>query len=213
MQRQILFVTGTDTGVGKTVFAALLTRHLRGRGAKVAALKPVCSGGREDASVLRRAGGNVLTLDEVNPWNYRAALSPRLAAQQEGKKLRLAAVVRQIRLVARRFETLVVEGAGGLLSPLGEDFDSRDLITALRATPIIVAPNRLGAINQVRLALEALTPALQRRAQLVLVNPPRSDMASETNRALLAEFFSEERMHLLPRLQTRQLKAFLTGSR
>ena len=77
---QILFITGTDTGVGKTVFAALSTVYLRQNGFRVAALKPLCSGGRDDARVLHAAAGKVLSLDEVNPWYFRAPLAPLLAA-------------------------------------------------------------------------------------------------------------------------------------
>ena len=196
MATRILFVTGTDTGVGKSVFAAQLTRQLRAQGRRVAALKPVCSGGRADARLLHKAAAGALSLDEVNPWHFRAALSPLLAARRERKKLRLADVLRQVRSVAGRFDVLVVEGAGGLLSPMGEDFDSRDLIVALRATPIIVAPNKLGAVGQVRLVLAALPPAIRRRAGVVLVNQQKPDTASRSNASLLREFVPARRIKI-----------------
>ena len=122
---RILFITGTDTGVGKTVFAAVATLLLRRRGVRVAALKPICSGGREDARLLHAAAGRVLSLDEVNPWHFRAALAPTLAARRENRLVLLRPVVAHIRRAAKRFEVVIVEGAGGLLSPLGEKFDSR----------------------------------------------------------------------------------------
>ncbi len=194
----IIFITGTDTGAGKTVLATLLTRHLRDRGMHVAALKPLCSGGRDDAVALWTAAGKVLALDEVNPWHFRAALAPVLAARLEAKQVRLVEVVNHIRRVSRGFEVVVVEGAGGLLSPLGEDFASRELIVALKATPIIVSPNRLGAVNQIRLTLEALPPRLSARAQVVFFNPPKPDSATRTNAALLGEFVEPQRIHRLP---------------
>jgi dethiobiotin synthetase len=200
---QILFITGTDTGVGKTVFAALATVYLRQQGFRVTALKPICSGGREDARQLRAAAGKVLSLDEVNPWHFRAPLAPVLAARKEGKRVRLREVVAQIRRVAKRFEVVVVEGAGGLLSPMGEDFDSRDLIAALKATPVIVCSNKLGAVNQVRLVLAALPPGAARRARIVLVNPPKPDAASRTNLALLQEFVKPECLRVMPWLELR----------
>ena len=197
MTERIFFVTGTDTGVGKTVFAAAFTRYLRQQSLRVAALKPICSGGRGDARRLSTAAGSVLALDEVNPWHFRAPLAPLLAARMEGKRVRLARVVAHVRAVKEKFSPVVIEGAGGLLSPLGEDFNSRDLIAALRATPIIVCPNRLGAVNQILLNLEALPAAIARRAQFVLVNPPRVDRAAHTNAVLLEELAGGNQVHVL----------------
>lgn len=196
-----LFITGTDTNAGKTVFATLLTRFLWERGVRVAALKPLCSGGRDDAVALWIAASKVLALDEVNPWHFRAAIAPLLAARRERKQVRLAEVVNHIRRVSRGFEVVVVEGAGGLLSPMGEDFASRELIVALKATPIIVSPNRLGAVNQIRLTLEALPARLAARAQVVCFDLPKPDSATRTNAALLGEFIEPQRIHRLPWLK------------
>ena len=201
VNRSILFITGTDTGVGKTVLAGWLTRCLRQEGVRVAALKPVCSGGRGDARRLRAAAGGALTLDEVNPWHFRAALAPLLAARREKRRVTLAQVVAHVRRMQQRFPAVLVEGAGGLLSPLGEDFDSRDLIVALRATPIVVGPNRLGAVNQILLVLAALPRGFSRRAQVVLTSLKRPDAASRGNPRLLAERLGRRRVHVLPWLK------------
>ena len=195
---QILFITGTDTGVGKTVFAALSTVYLRQNGFRVAALKPLCSGGREDARTLHAAAGKVLSLDEVNPWYFRLPLAPVLAARKEKKCVKLREVVAHIRHIAKQFEVVVVEGAGGLLIPMGEEFDSRDLIKALGAMPIIVCPNKLGAVNQVRLVLEVLPPGARANARVVLVNPMKPDAASRTNLELLTEFVESSRLRVIP---------------
>ena len=156
MKRTTFFITGTDTGVGKTVLTALLARYLRERGVNAAALKPICSGGRDDARALRAAMKDALTPDEINPWHFRAPIAPLLAARRERKQVRLADVLAHVRAMQKRFDVVLVEGAGGLLSPLGGNFDSRDLIAALCATPMVVCPNRLGAVNQVLLTLAAL---------------------------------------------------------
>jgi dethiobiotin synthetase len=197
MTRRIIFITGTDTGVGKTVLASLLTRCLREQGVKVGALKPLCSGGRTDARALREAAGGVLAMNEVNPWHFRAPLAPLLAARRDGARLTKEAVLRHVRRVCRQFEVTVVEGAGGLLSPLGEDFDARDLIAALRAETLVVCPNRLGAVNQARLVMAALPPRARSRASVVLVNPPRPNAASRTNPGLLAEWIGRRRVYVL----------------
>jgi len=205
MAAHIIFVTGTDTGVGKTMLAALLTQRLRKQGVGVAALKPICSGNREDARALRLAAGKVLALDEVNPWHFRAPLAPLLAARKERKRVRLRQVIAHVRRLARRFEVLVVEGAGGLLSPLGENFDSRDLTVTLGAKAIVVCPNRLGAVNQVLLVLEALPRALATRAPVVLVCPQKPDAASRSNPKLLAEILGAQRVRVLPWLRRLEL--------
>jgi len=197
---RILFVTGTDTGVGKTIFAAVATILLRQRGTKVAALKPICSGDRDDARLLHAAAGKILSLNKVNPWHFRAPLAPVLAARNEGKLVRLQQIAAHVWLVARRFDVVIVEGAGGLLSPLGEDCDSRDLIQALKATPNIVCPNKLGAVNQVRLVLAALSQPAARNARVVLVNPAKPDAASRSNPELLKEFVNPRHVLVLPRL-------------
>src|SRR5487761_2264526 len=133
--KQTLFITGTDTGVGKTDLTALLTRFLRGRGVPAAALKPVCAGGRGDARALQAAMNGALALDEINPWHFRAPLAPLAAARRENRRVTRPQVVARIRPLQKRFDVVLVEGAGGLLSPLGENFNARDLIAALRATP------------------------------------------------------------------------------
>ena len=194
----LLFVTGTDTGVGKTVFTAFATLLLRQTGRRVAALKPICSGGRADARLLRDAGGRQLSLDEVNPWHFRAAIAPVLAARKEKKQVRLRQVVAHVRRIAKRFDVVIIEGAGGLLSPLGEDFDSRALIAALNATAVVVCPNKLGAVNQVRLVLEALPRRAARHVGVVLVDQASQDAASRSNLELLREFVDAEQLRTLP---------------
>ena len=122
----------------------------------------------------------------------------RSVCPKENKRVNLREVAAHIRRIAKRFEVVVVEGAGGLLSPLGEDFDSRDLIKALNATPIIVCPNKLGAVNQVRLVLEALPAGARRNARVVLVNPQNPDAAGRTNLQLLREYVELDRVRVIP---------------
>lgn len=196
--QQTLFITGTDTGAGKTVLTALLAQYLHGQGANVGALKPVCSGGRGDARALQAALDGALTLDEINPWHFQTPIAPLLAAQRENRRLKLSPVVAHARAMQKRFDVLLVEGAGGLLSPLGVDFNSRDLLLVLAATPLIVAQNRLGAVNHVLLTLEALPENLRSQAQVVLMAPQKADAATKSNARLLAEFFPAESIFTIP---------------
>jgi dethiobiotin synthetase len=198
--KQAIFITGTDTGVGKTAFTVSLLKFLRGRGVNAAALKPICSGGRGDARKIFAAMDGALPLDEINPWHFRAPVAPLLAARCENKKVKLSQVVAHARAMQEQFEILLVEGAGGLLSPLGENFNSRDLILKLRAMPIVVAQNKLGAVNQILLTLEALPKNLRAKSRVVLVAPRKPDASTKTNAKLLAEFLDAKKIFLLPRL-------------
>ncbi len=197
------FITGTDTGVGKTVFTALFAQFLRAQKTRVAAFKPLCSGGRADAEALCAALDGALTLDEINPWHFRAAIAPVLAAKLEKKTVKLASVLTHIRATQKKFDVVLVEGAGGLLSPLGKNFDSRHLLVALRATPIIVAPNKLGVVNHLRLTLEALPKNLRAQAKVILMSPPKPDAATSSNVKLLEQFISSEKIFTAPWLGKR----------
>jgi dethiobiotin synthetase len=195
--KHTFFITGTDTGVGKTIFTVLLLKFLREEGANVAAFKPICSGGRDDARKILTVMRGVLSLDEINPWHFRAAIAPLLAARKEKKIVRLAPVAAHIRAMQKRFDILLVEGAGGLLSPLGENFNSRDLMAALNATPFIVAPNRLGVVNSVLLTLEALPKKLRSKARVVLMPQRKPDISAKSNADLIAEFFDRRRVFMV----------------
>ncbi len=196
--KRTIFITGTDTGAGKTVLTALLAAFLRERGMKVAAFKPLCSGGRDDAQQIFTALGGALTLDEINPWHFRAAIAPLPAARREKKSITRAQVLTHIRAIREKFNITLVEGAGGLLSPLGKKIDSRDLLVALRATPIIVAQNKLGAVNHVLLTLAALPESYRVKTKIVLMSPAKPDSATATNAELLGEFFPLEKISTLP---------------
>ncbi len=156
------FITGTDTGVGKTHFAATLIRNLRRQGVSVRVRKPVESGCRlqagrlvpEDASLLNQAAGNPEDLDLVCPYRLAAALSPERAARMANLSLSLQALVSACH--TDKESLLVVEGAGGFYSPIAEGYLNADLAQALRLPVILVAADRLGVINQVLLATEAV---------------------------------------------------------
>ena len=201
MQRAPLFITGTGTGVGKTLLTVLLAARLRQKGVRVAALKPVCSGGRADAKLLAAALAGDLALDEINPWHFRAAVAPVLAARGAGVLVTRAQILAHIRRVRLHFARLLIEGAGGLLSPLGENVDSRDLIAGLRAIPVVVALNRLGVVNDLRLTLAALPATARQRALVVLMAPETPDAATPGNARLLGEYITAGRIRQFPRLQ------------
>jgi dethiobiotin synthetase len=149
-----VFVTGTDTGVGKTVVAAGVAALLRSRGLNVGVMKPVAAGGQGDAEVLRRAAGADDGLDLINPVNLRHPLSPNVAAQVEGVEIDVARIERAARQLARRHDLLIVEGAGGLLVPVRDNFNMADLALTLGLPLLIVARRGLGTINHTLMTVE-----------------------------------------------------------
>lgn len=164
VKRPPLFVIGTDTNVGKTVFSCLLARHLTSQGIPLTVAKPFCSGGRDDARLLRAAAGNRQTLDDINPFHFEKPLTPLLAAREAGVRITLDDVLGPLRSLCETDGVQLVEGAGGLLSPLGEGFDAMDLIESLGAQVILVARNQLGVVNHVALTAREL----QRHSNCVL---------------------------------------------
>lgn len=191
-------VSGTGTGVGKTVLTTLLARRARELGQGVSALKPLCSGGRGDAVLLRAAGDPGRTLDDVNPWHFRASLAPLMAARREGRRISLGEVLRFVRSARRRGGVVLVEGAGGLRSPLGEDFDTRDLLVRLGATPVVVGANRLGVLNEVLLTVDALPIRPRSRAVVVLMTGARRTVVADTNVEWLGARLGPDRVVEVP---------------
>jgi dethiobiotin synthetase len=193
-----LFITGTDTEVGKTYVAALIARSLRAGGHRVGVYKPAASGCREvegdllsdDALLLWEAAGRPGELDRVCPQRFRAALAPHLAAREEGKKLDPDLLRTGIEYWRARSDIILVEGAGGLMSPLGDEEYVADLAYDLGFPLVIVARNSLGTINH---TLQTLIAAATFRdglsiAGIVLNNlaPPSDDPSPATNRRELA---------------------------
>ncbi len=176
MSTKIIFVTGTDTGVGKTLLTALLLCHLRSRGERAIALKPFCSGGREDAELLFKLQEGDLTLNEINPFYFPEPVAPLVSARKHKRDVPLRRVLQHIQSMASRVHTvpqtaplhasprgspsrqnfLLIEGSGGLLVPLGEGYTVRDLIVRLGCDVLVVSRNQLGTINHTLLTVQAL---------------------------------------------------------
>jgi len=155
-----LFVTATDTGVGKTEVACALLREARAGGLDAVGMKPAQSGvsGAEpsDADRLLAASGAVEPLAAICPYSFRAPLAPAVAARLEGKELSFERVVADARALAARHAAIVVEGAGGLLVPLTERETYADLARALGLPVVLVARAGLGTVNHTALTVEAL---------------------------------------------------------
>jgi dethiobiotin synthetase len=153
------FVTGTDTGVGKTLVACALTRQLAERGIDVGAMKPIETGvgeaGPLDALALQAAAGGVDALDDVCPQRFALPAAPSVAASAEGRQVEVWAIRRAYERLSARHDCVVVEGAGGLLVPASHEHSMADLARELDLPLLIVARAALGTINHTLLSLEA----------------------------------------------------------
>lgn len=182
-----LFITGTDTGVGKTYVTALIARTLTARGERVLPLKPICCGDRQDATDLQTAAGRPdLPLDEINPCWLKASAAPLAAALLENVTLSVQALASHV--LAREDEAphLLVEGVGGWEVPITATETVADLASALGFPVLVVVDNKLGALNHTLLTVRRIEAAGLPLAGLVLNHTRlQRDAASISNRHLL----------------------------
>ncbi|HSH38995.1 MAG TPA: dethiobiotin synthase [Chthoniobacterales bacterium] len=200
-----LFVTGTDTGVGKTYTATQLLRLARASGLRSAGYKPVCCGDRHDAELLLAASDDGLTLDDVNPVWFHTPAAPLTASLVERRDIDLPLIHEQFEQLSTRFDVVVVEGVGGWLAPIRDDYFVSDLCAELQLPVLIVARNRLGCLNHTMLTIESVAARGLRCVGVAFNNPgPSSDAAETTNLDVLKRISS---VPLLPGL-TAEIAAF-----
>jgi len=170
------FITGSDTDVGKTYIACQVVSQLRQRGIKVTTRKPAESGCEltdsgeliaHDAQALRQANDNRESIEAIAPFRFRAALAPHRAAGLEGRKILLADLIVACE-GGEPDHLLLVEGAGGFYSPLAENGLNADLASVLQLPVIIVVNDRIGAVNQVLMTVQAVTDRKLRVAAIIL---------------------------------------------
>jgi dethiobiotin synthetase len=199
---KILFVTGTDTDAGKTVLTAMLLAFLRG-GGEALAMKPFCSGPRDDARLLHSLEKGCLTLEDVNPFYFDKPLAPAAAAGPGRPKVHLASALRKIRLIAGRSDLLVVEGVGGLMTPLGQGYSVRDLIRRLDCKTLVVCCNRLGVINHALLTAEALQVAGIKEFTIVMMGVRKPDISASSNPRMIRQKLPSIPVFCIPYLGNR----------
>ncbi|MDP6636295.1 MAG: dethiobiotin synthase [Phycisphaerae bacterium] len=162
-----VFVTGTDTGVGKTVIAGAIARSLNNDGVRTEVFKPAASGCKhnrgqlvsEDAEFLAACADSSRPLNEIAPLRYAAALAPNVAAQRAGQKVDVEAMLAAYKRLEGQCDAVVVEGVGGLMCPISDDLWVVHLAVMLALPVVIVARPDLGTINHTLLTLQAARSA------------------------------------------------------
>lgn len=208
-------VAGTDTGVGKTFTTCALAHRLTREGVRTIAVKPVETGieddpsGGEDGELLAEATGQAGPLRALE--RYRAPLAAPAAAELENRTIDFDRLVGEVTRVAAGADVALIEGAGGLLSPLSWNRTVRDLARALGAPLLLVAADRLGSLNQVRLAAEAVQRGGVELLGVVLSGGRRDDRAANRNLADLRRVEPGLRIERLPEVGGLEEAAQLLG--
>jgi dethiobiotin synthetase len=181
-----LFITGTDTGVGKTHTAVQLLRLLRAAGTNCAGMKPICCGDRRDAELLLKASGDNLTIDDVNPVWLKTPAAPIVGSLTEEVNINIEQILAAFCALQNRVDHVIVEGVGGWLVPIRSDYFVSDLVVEMGLPVLVVAQNRLGCLNHTALTVRSV---LQHKLPCVGVAlngvPDTSDIAAVTNADIL----------------------------
>lgn len=195
-----VFVTATDTGVGKTVVAGMLVRQLRAQGYSVGVMKPVASGGRSDARYLKRVAGVDDPLPLINPICLSKPLAPLVAAQREKRKINLVRIWSAYRELRSKYDFIVVEGIGGLLVPVTSRMRIVDIARRFALPVIIVARPGLGTINHTLLTIDYLRKIGLPIAGVVLnyARPYRRGLAERTNPAVIEKLGRVKILGIVP---------------
>ena len=190
-----IFITGTDTGVGKTFFACGLAAYLRELGYRVGVMKPAETGCEEkdgtlvpqDAVRLKNVSGSTEPIEKICPYRLREALAPSIAAERAGVKIDIDHLLSVYGEIGARHDITLVEGAGGLMVPLLPSYTSADLACVMKLPVIVVAANKLGVINHLLLTLEhASCKGLRILGYALNRTSSEASLAAESNREVLA---------------------------
>lgn len=191
-----IFITGTDTGVGKTFVAAGLIRVMKERGINVCPMKPVETGCRvikgqlvpDDAVKLIKASGVDEQIDTINPYRMKKPLAPLIAAELEGVRIEKRIIFNAYRKLAKKYDTIIMEGAGGIMVPLYKRYFFLDLVNDLNLPLIIISRPGLGTINHSLLTIEAARKKGIKVLGVVFNNASKSkqDLSCKTNPEVIA---------------------------
>jgi len=183
------FITGTDTGVGKTYFTAYWTSCLRQMGIPALALKPIASGDRSDAETLSRASDNILSLDDINPIHFDSPLAPLTACRKLRQPFPKVTLGRHLADIQSRYPgPFLVEGVGGWRVPLDKDYGIREWAQELNLPVVLVARAGLGTLNHILLTVDSILHSQLPILGIILnLHQTLDDEATRTNPQLIQE--------------------------
>lgn len=202
------FITGTDTGVGKTLIAGAIARILSQRGTKVGVFKPIATGCRRqreglissDAEFLAYCANCDYPLSVINPVTYVTPAAPIVSADREGRAIDFEQIASAYRYICQICDIVLVEGIGGIRVPITTDFDVLDLAAEFRLPVVIVARPGLGTINHTLLTIDSARSAGLQVAGIIIngYNTPDAGVAEETAPHTIAECGNTEILSITP---------------
>ncbi len=205
-----IFVTGTDTGVGKTVVSALLIRAFMINGYTVCPMKPVETGCRRDGDVLLPSDGEFLKeiaeteepIKNITPFCFETPVAPMVASGLEGTEVDIGLIKERYLHLLSKHDMVVVEGAGGLMVPIKEDYYMLDLVLELGLKVVVVALNRLGVLNHTLLTMEVLDKYGLECIAVFLNDPERDplDKSQDTNLQVLRQLLDVSLLESIPKV-------------
>jgi dethiobiotin synthetase len=210
------FITGTDTGVGKTLIAGAFITTVQFLGKRVCGMKPVesgCSGQGEvlipyDGMFLKQVSHADEPLALVTPCCLESPLAPLAAAEVDGRDLDISGIGRAFSELSARYEALVIEGIGGLMVPIAKDYYVLDLAKEMGLPLVVVARPGLGTINHIMLTVHCALKAGLTVAGIVInyTQPPEKSLAEETNPKLLSQISPVPIIGIFPYLRSKEEK-------
>jgi dethiobiotin synthetase len=201
-----IFITGTDTDVGKTVISSGIAGVLRDQGVNVGVFKPMLSGIKRDDPEsdtywLKKMAKTPLTLEEITPFQFEQPLAPAVAQELEGTSITLEDILKHWETIREKHDYFIVEGAGGISVPLGKDFLVSDVIKALNFPVLIVARPNLGTINHTFLTVEyAKKLGLTIAGIIINGTSEQGDLVEKTSPNVIEEMCSVPILGIIPKI-------------
>lgn len=203
-----LFITGTDTGVGKTVVAGAIARILADRGSKVGVFKPIATGCRRDweglvsydTEFLANCANSNLSLSTITPVGYLTPAAPLVSAAHEGRPIDFGGIASAYRQVCEESDIVIVEGIGGVRVPLTGEFDLLDLAAEFALPIVIVARPNLGTINHTLMTIDSIRAAQLNIAGVVIngYDATKATLAEDTAEQVIAQVSGVKILAVVP---------------
>lgn len=205
-----VFITGTDTGVGKTILTAALARALKNRGMEVAVSKPFASASWQDSRFIKRAAFSTQALRNITPFYFKHPLAPLASLQLEKRTIHVETLPKRLGLSARKHAFWIMEGIGGAAVPITEDYDAMDIPKQMKLPVVIVARLSLGTLNHTALTANFIRSKGLRIKGIILNAYPgsRRGLAEKTNPKLISSMTGLPVLGIFPAVPKNRVKDF-----